>query len=107
MQHDLFNGGGKNAVERGDEKKTETKQEAEPKEEGEPTRGRKGCEAAATGGNGGFDLDVHVAPFFSGFDPALEFRGFVVAGKLTLLSLFLDPALTPTLAAFGQASDPP
>lgn len=35
-----------------------------------------------------FSLDVHLAPFFEGFDPALEFRGFVADGKRTSLTAY-------------------
>ena len=33
-----------------------------------------------------FDISVHVAPFFSDFDPDWEFRGFVIDGKKTSLT---------------------
>lgn len=35
-----------------------------------------------------FSLDIHLAPFFEGFDPALEFRGFVAEGRRTSLTAY-------------------
>eukprot|EP00128_Syssomonas_multiformis_P014365 Colp12_sorted_trinity150504_noHs@33831 len=35
-----------------------------------------------------FDLDVHVATFYDGFDPALEFRGFVVNGTRSAITAY-------------------
>eukprot|EP00121_Abeoforma_whisleri_P003056 Awhi_evm1s2746 len=38
--------------------------------------------------NGGFDLNIHVSQFFSGFEPNWEFRAFVANGKKTCLSVY-------------------
>ena len=35
-----------------------------------------------------FDLDIHLTTFFEGFDPAFEFRGFVVENVRSALTAY-------------------
>lgn len=45
-----------------------------------------------------FDISVHVAPFFSEFDPNWEFRGFVADGKKTCLTMYSPFTFVPEIA---------